>query len=83
MCGLGTMCGMSVGCKRMRCGAGVMWCSAGEEKRGKERGKDEGEGRRGRERRGGNKGKGTKGKRMKEKRELNYTLKNRERYLFI
>src|SRR6266542_3229892 len=32
VCGLGTMCGMSVGCKRMRCDAGVMWCSAGEKK---------------------------------------------------
>src|SRR6266496_4258272 len=29
MCGLDTMCGMSVGCKRMRCDAGIMWCSAG------------------------------------------------------
>ena len=33
MCGLGTMCDTSVGCKRMRCDAGVMWCSAGEKKR--------------------------------------------------
>ena len=32
MCGVGTMCGMNVGCKRMCCGAGVMWCSAGEER---------------------------------------------------
>ena len=37
MCGLDTMCGMGVGCKRMCCGAGVMWCNAGEkrEKEGK------------------------------------------------
>ena len=33
MCGLDTMCGMNVGCKRICCGAGVMWCSAGEDKR--------------------------------------------------
>ena len=33
MCGVDTMCDTSVGCKRMCCGAGVMWCSAGEEKR--------------------------------------------------
>ena len=32
MCGLGMMCDMSVGYKRMRCDAGVMWCSAGEKK---------------------------------------------------
>ncbi len=32
MCGVDTMCGMSVGCKRMCCDAGVMWCSAGEKK---------------------------------------------------
>ena len=33
MCGLGTMCDMGVGCKRIRYGAGVMWCGGGEEKR--------------------------------------------------
>ena len=32
MCGLDTMCGMSVGYKRICYGAGEMWCSAGEEK---------------------------------------------------
>src|SRR6266496_1587205 len=41
VCGVGTMCGMSVGCKRICCGAGVMWCSAGEKKRKREkRGKE-------------------------------------------
>src|SRR6266542_3306693 len=33
VCGVDTMCGTSVGCKRICCGAGVMWCGAGEEKR--------------------------------------------------
>src|SRR6266496_1527468 len=33
VCDLGMMCGMGVDCKRICCGAGVMWCSAGEEKR--------------------------------------------------
>src|SRR6266496_3694964 len=32
VCGVDTMCGMNVGCKRMRCDAGVMWCSGGEKK---------------------------------------------------
>ena len=40
MCGLGMMCGMSVGYKRMRCDAGVMWCSASERGEGKEEGKE-------------------------------------------
>ena len=38
MCGLGMICGMGVGCKRICYGAGVMWCSAGEEKREREKG---------------------------------------------
>src|SRR6266542_2405392 len=29
VCGVDTMCGMGVGCKRICYGAGVMWCSAG------------------------------------------------------
>src|SRR6266498_391891 len=33
VCGLGMMCDMSVGYKRICYGAGEMWCSAGEEKR--------------------------------------------------
>src|SRR6266496_407239 len=36
VCGLGTMCGMNVGYKRICYGAGEMWCSAGEEKRKRE-----------------------------------------------
>src|SRR6266542_2886201 len=39
VCGLGTMCDTSVGCKRICCGAGVMWCSAGEKKRERVEGK--------------------------------------------
>src|SRR6266542_169583 len=33
VCGLGMMCSMGVGSKRICYGAGVVWCSAGEEKR--------------------------------------------------
>ncbi len=56
MCGVDTMCGMSVGCKRMRCDAGVMWCSAGEKK------SERGEGVRGER---GERGEGERGNRGK------------------
>ncbi len=67
MCGLGTMCGMSVGCKRMCCGAGVMWCSAGE-RGGKERKRERGKKGRGKRRK-------REGKRGEKRERLNYIIK--------
>ena len=48
MCGVGTMCGMSVWLQANALWCGVMWCSAGEEKRERVEGERDERGKKGR-----------------------------------